>query len=85
MDTRNAESTCNHQKQINTVYTNCRKEDVKLPLTVKEIAQAQKDDAVLNNLQKHGKCCFYSIGRGNSIIMQGLKDGHPHSSSETSS
>ena len=34
------------------VFTNHSKEDVSYPLTVKEIAQAQKDDAVLKKLIK---------------------------------
>jgi hypothetical protein len=37
------------------VFANCSKEDVFYPLTVKKIAQVQKDDAVLTNLSKHDK------------------------------
>ncbi len=49
------ESTHTHQHQLNMLFANCSKEDVICPLTVKEIAQAQKDDAVLKNLSKTGK------------------------------
>ena len=44
------ESTYTHQHQINMVFTNHSKKDIIYPLTVKEIAQAQKDDAVLKKL-----------------------------------
>ena len=43
------------QKQINVVFANRSKEDVIYPLTVKEITQAQKDDAVLKKLSKTDK------------------------------
>jgi hypothetical protein len=46
------ESTHTHQHQMNMVFTNHSKEDVIYPLTVKEITQDQKDDAVLNKLSK---------------------------------
>ena len=36
-------------------FTNCSEEDVIYPLTVKEIAQAQKDNAVMKKLHKHDK------------------------------
>ena len=48
-------SPYDHQKQINMVFANHSKEDVIQPLTVKEIAQAQKDDAVLKKLSKTDK------------------------------
>ena len=37
------------------MFANRSKEDVIYPLTVKQIAQAQKDDAVPKKLQKHDK------------------------------
>jgi hypothetical protein len=43
------------QVQINMVFINRNKEDVIYPLTVKEIAQAQKDNAVLKKPHKHVK------------------------------
>ena len=46
------ESTHTHQHQINMVFANHSKEDVIYDLTVKEIAHAQKDDAVLKKLSK---------------------------------
>jgi hypothetical protein len=49
------ESTIIHQHQMNLVFANRSKEDVIYPLTVKEIAQAHKDDAVLKKLSKHDK------------------------------
>jgi hypothetical protein len=49
------ESTIMHQHQINMVFTNCSKEDVIYPLTVKEIAQAQENDSVLKKLSKTDK------------------------------
>jgi hypothetical protein len=49
------ESTDTHQPKINTVFTNRSEEDVIYPLTLKEIAQAQKDDAVLKKLSKTDK------------------------------
>jgi hypothetical protein len=39
-------STSTHQHQINMVFANRKEEDVIHPLTVKEIAQAQKDNEV---------------------------------------
>ena len=48
------ESTLTHQHQINMVFAN-RSKDVIYPLTVKEITQAQKDDAVLKKLSKTDK------------------------------
>jgi len=49
------ESTHTHQHQINMVFANRSKEDVIYPLTVKEIAQAQEDHAVLKKLSKTDK------------------------------
>jgi hypothetical protein len=49
------ESTYTHQHQINMVFANRSEEDVIYPLTVKEIAQAQKDDTVLKKLSKTDK------------------------------
>jgi hypothetical protein len=49
------ESTYTHQHQINMGFANHSKEDVIYPLTVKEIAQAQDDDAVLKKLSKTDK------------------------------
>jgi hypothetical protein len=49
MHAPNAESPYDHQKQMNMVFANGSEEDASYPLTVKEIAQAQKDDAVLKN------------------------------------
>ena len=48
-------STHTHQHQINMVVANCSEENVIYPLTVKEIARAQKDDAVLKKLSKTDK------------------------------
>jgi len=50
-----AESPYTHQKQINMVFTNHSEEDVIYPQRVKDIAQAQKDDAVLKKQSKHDK------------------------------
>ena len=41
------ERTYTHQHQRNMVFTNRSEDDVIYPLTVKEIAQARKDEAVL--------------------------------------
>jgi hypothetical protein len=49
------ESTHLHQQQMNMVFANRSEEDVIYPLTVKEIAQAQKDDTVLKKLSKTDK------------------------------
>jgi hypothetical protein len=53
MHAPNAESPYDHQKQINMVFANCNQEDVMYPLTVKEIAKAQKDNVVLKKLSKN--------------------------------
>jgi predicted GIY-YIG superfamily endonuclease len=50
------ESTHTHQHQINMVFSNCSKKDIIYPLTVQEIAQAQKDESVLKKLSKTDKC-----------------------------
>ena len=49
------ESTHTHQHQINMVFANRSEEDVIYPLRVKEIAQAQKDNAVPKKLSKTDK------------------------------
>jgi len=49
------ESTHTRQHQIKMVFANHSEEDVIYPLTVKEIAQAQEDDAVLKKLSKTDK------------------------------
>ena len=49
------EESTMHQHQINMAFTNCSEEDVIYPLTVKEIAQAQKDYAFLKKLSKTDK------------------------------
>jgi hypothetical protein len=67
------ESKHTHQHQINMVFANRSKKDVIYPLTVKEIAQAQEDDAVLKVL------------RGYTSLMQMWQDGHPQNSSAKSS
>ena len=54
MHATSAESTYDPQEQFNMVFANHGK-DVIYPLTVKEIAQDQKDDAVLKKLSKHDK------------------------------
>ena len=41
------EHTSAHQYQMSLVFANCSDQDVLYPLTVKEIAQAQKVDASL--------------------------------------
>ena len=55
MHATSEEDTYNHKQQINMVFANCSEEDVTYTLTVKEIAQAQKVDAVLKKLSKHDK------------------------------
>ena len=69
MHATSAKSPYNHLEQLNMVIANHSKEDVMYPLRVKEIAQAQKDKAVLRKLHKHGK--YSSTARGYSTIMQG--------------
>jgi hypothetical protein len=54
MHAPNAESPYNHQKQINMVFANHSEEDEIYPL-IKEIAQAQKDDAVPKKISKTDK------------------------------
>jgi len=49
------ESTHTHQKQMNISFANHSEEDVIYPLTVKEIAQAQKDNSILKKLSKTDK------------------------------
>jgi hypothetical protein len=48
-------STHTHQHQMNMLFANCSKEDAIYPLTVNEIEQAQKDNAVLKKLSKTDK------------------------------
>ena len=55
MDSTSAENTHDHSEQIKMVFANRSEEDVFYPLTVKEIAQAQKHDAILKKLHKHDK------------------------------
>ena len=74
------ESTHTLQYQLNMVFTNCSEEDTINHLTVKEIAQAQEDDAVLKNLSKTDKYRPPN-GRGYSSPMQGWQDGRLQSSS----
>ena len=52
---KNAESTYYCQEQINMMFTNFSDEYVIYLLTVKGIAHAQKDDAVLKKLSKTDK------------------------------
>jgi hypothetical protein len=63
------ESTLTHQHQINMVFANRSEEDVIYPLTVKEIAHAQDDDAVLKKLSKTDSIPLAS-GRGYTSPMQ---------------
>ena len=56
MNIESAESTNNHQEEINLVFANCNKEDAIYPLTVREIAQSQKNNDSLKKLNKHDKC-----------------------------
>jgi hypothetical protein len=49
------ESTQTHQHKINRVFANRSKEVVIYPLTVKKIAHAQEDDAILKKLSKTDK------------------------------
>jgi len=49
------ESPNDHKKQMNMVFANQSKEDVIYPLTVKEFAQAKKDNAALKKLSKTNK------------------------------
>ena len=71
MHATNAESPYTHRKQINMVFANCSKEDLIDPLTVKEIAQAQKDNTVLKKLSTHDKDS--TQGRGYTQVL--CKDG----------
>ena len=48
-------STHTHQHRMNMVFTNRSEEDVIYPLKIKEIAQAQEDDAILKKLSKTDK------------------------------
>eukprot|EP00804_Cyclotella_cryptica_P002511 CCRYP_018457-RA/>CCRYP_018457-RA protein AED:0.34 eAED:0.34 QI:32/-1/0/1/-1/0/1/0/89 len=50
-----AECTHDHQENINMVFAHHSNKDVIYPLTTKEIAQAQTNDATLKNLSKHDK------------------------------
>jgi hypothetical protein len=50
-----AGNTQAHKHQINIVFAHHSEEDVIYPLTVKEIAQAQEDNAVLKKLRKTDK------------------------------
>ena len=43
--------TSTHQEEMNLVFANCSKENLTYPLTVQEIAQAQKLDASLEKLK----------------------------------
>jgi hypothetical protein len=52
MHAHKEESTHTHQHQLNKVFTNPSEEDVIYPLTVKGIAQAQEEYAVLKKLSK---------------------------------
>ena len=55
MRTPTKESTHTRQHHMNMVFANCSEEEVIYPLTVKEIAQAQKNNAVLKKLSKTDK------------------------------
>ena len=55
MHATSAESTYDYRRQMKMAFANHIEEDVIYPLTVKEIAQAHKDDAFLKTLQKHDK------------------------------
>ena len=73
------ESTQKHQHHMNMVLANRSKEDVIYPLTVKEIAQAHKDNIVLKKLRKTDKYSTQSVE--DTRLMQRWQDGHPQSSS----
>jgi hypothetical protein len=49
------ESTSTHQQQMNMAFANYSEEGAIYPLTVKEFAQAQTDDAVLKKVSKTDK------------------------------
>ena len=51
----NEGSPYDHQKELNTVFTNHSEEILVSPLTVSKIAQAQRDDAFLKKLRPHDK------------------------------
>jgi hypothetical protein len=65
------ESTITHQHQINMVFAILSEEDVIYPLTVKEIALAQKDDAVLKKLSKTDKYSTQSVENTQVICKDG--------------
>jgi len=71
MHATTAESNHHHQEQINMVFANCSKENVIYPLTVKEIAQAQKDDTVLKKLHKHNKYSTQLVDDTQSLCKGG--------------
>ncbi len=50
MQEESVENTFAHQEQMNPVFANHSKEDVIYPLTVQEVAQAQKLNARLKKL-----------------------------------
>ena len=50
MQEESVEDTFEHREQMNMVFANLSEEDVIYPLTVREIAQAQKLDASLKKL-----------------------------------
>jgi hypothetical protein len=51
------ESTHTHQQQMTMAFAHHSEEDVIYPLTEKDIAQAQKDNAVLKKQSKTDKYC----------------------------
>jgi hypothetical protein len=75
------ESTNHHQNQIKIVFSNCITEDVIYPLTVEEIAQAQKDNADPKKLQKHDKYSSQLVEDTHLLCKDG-NSGHRQSSSE---
>ena len=65
------ESSTNQQHQMNLVFTNCSKEDVIYPLTVKEIALAQERDLVLKKLTKMEKYSTHLVENTEVLCKDG--------------
>jgi len=80
MHTLTEESTYTPQHQMGMVFANCSEEDVIYPLTVKEISQAQKNDAVLKKLSKTDKYSTQSV-EDTQVLCKDGKMVTPQSSS----
>ena len=71
MHATSAESTCDHQEHFNMMFTKHSKEDAIYPLTVKEIAQAQKDNAAPKKLHNHEKYSTQLVEDTQLLYMDG--------------